>query len=384
MSADRSYEADLLSRAGKAGLGEIAAKVLAAERLTIDEGLSLYRTPHVHVVGELANHARERRHGDRTFFNVNQHVNYTNYCNKFCEFCSFDRLPGEEGAYLLSPAEVAAKIAAQRDEPITEVHIVGGVWPKLPYSYYLDLLRAVKEARPAIHVKAFTMVEIDQIAKVARKPLPVVLEELKAAGLDSCPGGGAEIFAERVHQAGYRMKISGEEWLATARAVHAAGLLSNCTMLFGHVETPAERVEHLDRLRRLQDETGGFQAYVPLAFHPANNEWSHLPGPTGLDELREIAVGRLLLDSVPHVKAYWIMLTIPVAQLALSWGADDVDGTVVEERIYHDAGARTPQAVRREELVQWIRDAGRVPVERDTLYRPIADAAGSPARTGSA
>jgi len=199
-----------------------------------------------------------------------------------------------------------------------------------------------------------------------------VLAELREAGLDSCPGGGAEIFAERVHQAGYHNKISGEEWLATARAVHRAGLRSNCTMLHGHIESPQERIDHLERLRLLQDETGGFQAYIPLSFHPANNEWSDLPGPTALDELREIAVGRLMLDNIPHIKAYWILLDIPIAQLALSFGADDVDGTVVEEKIYHDAGATTPQVVQREELIDWIREAGRIPLERDTLYRVIA------------
>ena len=362
----------ILVRAREAGLEAVAEKVLAGTRLSREDGLALYRTPHVHIVGELANLVRERKHGDHAYFNVNQHVNYTNLCVKKCEFCSFDRLPGQEGAYLMTPEDVGGKIAAQLAEPITEVHIVGGVWPKLEYSYYLDVLRAAKKARPSIHVKAFTMVEIDEIARVAKKPLAEVLVELREAGLDSCPGGGAEIFAKRVHEAGYRRKIDGEQWLATTKAVHEAGLRSNCTMLFGHIETLEERVDHLDRLRLLQDETGGFQAYIPLAFHPENNEWSHLPGPTALDELREIAVGRLMLDNIDHVKAYWIMLSIPVAQLALSWGADDVDGTVVEERIYHDAGAQTPQEVAREELVQWIRDAGRVPLERDTLYRVVS------------
>jgi aminodeoxyfutalosine synthase len=361
----------LLSRARSADLGAIAEKVVARERLSREDGVALYETPEVHVVRDLANHVRERLHGDLAYFNVNQHVNYTNYCNKFCEFCSFDRLPGQEGAYLYTPEQCAEKIREQLNEPVTEVHMVAGVWPKIPYDYYLDLLRAVKAVRPEIHVKAFTMVELDQIRRVAKKPLSVVLEELKEAGLGSCPGGGAEIFAERVQREGYRLKISGDEWLELARAVHTAGLRSNCTMLHGHIETIEERVDHLDRLRRLQDETGGFQTYVPLSFHPENNEWSHLPGPTALDELREIAVGRLLLDNIPHVKAYWIMLSIPVAQLALSWGADDVDGTVVEERIYHDAGAKTPQQVQRDELVQWIEDAGRVPVERDTLYNVV-------------
>lgn len=371
----------MLARARAANLGAIAEKVIARERLTREDGLALYRNEDVHVVRELANHCRERLHGDLAYFNVNQHINYTNYCNKFCEFCSFDRLPGQDGAYQMTPEQVAQKITEHADDPVTEVHMVAGVWPKIPYEYYLDIVRAVKRARPEIHVKAFTMVELDQIRKAAKKPMAEVLEDLKEAGLGSCPGGGAEVFADRVHREGYRLKISGDDWLATARSVHENGLRSNCTMLHGHIETLEERLDHLDRLRLLQDETGGFQTYIPLSFHPENNEWSHLPGPTALEELREIAVGRLMLDNIPHVKAYWIMLTIPVAQLALAWGADDVDGTVVEEKIYHDAGAQTPQEVQRDELVQWIRDAGRIPVERDTLYNVIwsADEALAPA-----
>jgi aminodeoxyfutalosine synthase len=215
------------------------------------------------------------------------------------------------------------------------------------------------------------MIELMQIAHVAGKPLAEVLPELIEAGLGSCPGGGAEVFADRVHKEGYHLKNTGDQWIETARTVHEAGLRSNCTMLHGHIETIEERIDHLDRLRLLQDETGGLQTYIPLSFHPENTEWSHLPGPTALDELREIAIGRLMLDNIPHVKSYWIMLGIPIAQLALSYGSDDVDGTVVEERIYHDAGATTPQEVKRAELIQWIRDAGREPVERDTLYNVI-------------
>jgi len=323
------------------------------------------------VLGLLANHVRERLHGDLAYFNVNQHVNYTNLCNKLCRFCAFQRLPGQEGAYQMTPEQVAEKVRAQLGEPVTEVHMVAGVWPRIPYEYYLEILRAVKAVRPAIHIKAFTMVELDQIAKVAKKPLEQVLPELIAAGLGSVPGGGAEVFSERVRQETYHLKLSGEQWLDTARKVHRAGLRSNCTMLHGHVETPGERVDHLDRLRLLQDETGGFQTYIPLSFHPQNSEMADVPGPTALDELREIAIGRLMLDNIAHIKAYWILMDVPVAQLALSYGADDVDGTVVEERIYHDAGATTPQQVQRSELVQWIRDAGRIPVERDTLYNVV-------------
>lgn len=374
--------------AAAAGLEAIANKLFAGERLASEDGLALYAAD-LHAVGALANWRREQLHGDLTYFNVNQHINYTNWCNKFCSFCSFDRLPGQKDAYLLEPEQAAAKIREHLDEPVTEVHMVAGVWPKIPYDYYLDLLRAVKAARPAIHIKAFTMVEIDQIWKRARQEgrhetLAEVLADLRAAGLGSCPGGGAEVFSDRVHQAGYKNKISGEQWLALACEVHRAGLRSNCTMLHGHMETAAERVDHLDRLRRLQDVTGGFQTYIPLSFHPENNEWSKYPGPTAVDELRELAVGRLMLDNIPHIKAYWILMDVPVAQTALAFGADDVDGTVVEERIYHDAGATTPQRVQRQALIDWIRDAGRVPVERDTLYQVVWSADEALAPVGAA
>lgn len=358
------------TQAAAAGIGDIAERVFAGERLSREDGVRLYGAD-LHAVGALANWVRERKHGDLTYFNVNQHVNYTNVCNKLCRFCAFQRLPGQEGAYVMKPEEVAEKIRAQLDEPVTEVHMVAGIYPKLPYEYYLDILRAVKEVRPGIHIKAFTMIELMQIARRAKKPLAEVLPELVEAGLGSCPGGGAEVFSDRVRDEGYDKKNTGDEWIDTARTVHQAGLHSNCTMLHGHIETVEERVDHLDRLRLLQDETGGFQTYIPLSFHPDNTEWSHLPGPTALEELREIAVSRLLLDNIPHIKAYWIMLSIPVAQMALAYGADDVDGTVVEEKIYHEAGATTPQKVLRAELVQWIRDAGRIPVERDTIYNVL-------------
>lgn len=358
------------SQAAAAGIGDIAERVFAGERLSRADGVRLYGAD-LHAVGALANWVRERKHGDLTYFNVNQHINYTNVCNKLCRFCAFQRLPGQEGAYVMKPEEVAEKIRAQLDEPVTEVHMVAGIYPKLPYEYYLDILRAVKEVRPGIHIKAFTMIELMQIARRAKRPLAEVLPELVEAGLGSCPGGGAEVFADRVRDEGYDKKNTGDEWIDTARTVHQAGLHSNCTMLHGHIETVEERVDHLDRLRLLQDETGGFQTYIPLSFHPDNTEWSHLPGPTALEELREIAVSRLLLDNIDHIKAYWIMLSIPVAQMALAYGADDVDGTVVEEKIYHEAGATTPQQVLRAELVQWIRDAGRIPVERDTIYNVL-------------
>ena len=374
-------EARLLTQATAAGLEAIAAKVIASERLSFDDGMELYANADLFAVGALANHVRERIHGDATYFNVNQHINYTNLCKRLCKFCAFQRLPGQDGAYLMTPEDAAEKITEQLDQPVTEVHVVGGVWPKLDYDYYLNLLRAIKAARPEIHIKGFTMVELDEIVKQAKKPVAEVLADLKEAGLDSCPGGGAEVFSEEVRQATYPQKMPGSRWLEMSSAVHEAGLFSNCTMLHGHVDKPKHRVDHMIKLRELQDgslaKSGGhLQAYIPLSFHPDNSELAHLEAPTALDELREIAVARLMLDNIPHIKAYWILMDIPTAQTALSFGANDVDGTVVEEKIYHEAGATTPQEVQREELVRWIEDAGRVAVERNTTYRAIGDANG--------
>ncbi|MDP6370265.1 MAG: CofH family radical SAM protein, partial [Planctomycetota bacterium] len=301
-------------------LADLADKVQAGQRLTVEDGLRLYRTPDLYALAALANFVRERLHGDRTYFNVNQHINYTNICNKFCRFCAFQRRPKQEGAYWMTPEEIAERITHHLAEPVTEIHMVAGIYPKLGFDYYLDILRAVKSVRPEVHIKAFTMVELDQIARLAKRPLEDVLPELMAAGLDSVPGGGAEVFSERVRQLTYPQKMSGQRWLEVARTVHAAGLRSNCTMLYGHIETLEERLEHMDLLRRLQDESGGFQAYIPLSFHPDGSEMAEVPGPTALEELREMAVSRLMLDNIPHIKAYWIMLDIPIAQLALSFG----------------------------------------------------------------
>ncbi|RMH02578.1 MAG: aminofutalosine synthase MqnE [Planctomycetota bacterium] len=358
----------LEARAAATGLQGIPSKVRAGERLAPADALALYRSDDLPLIGLLADEVRTRLHGDAAFYNVNIHVNYTNWCNKFCSFCAFQRRPKDEGAYCLSPDQVHEELSRANPEA-TEVHMVAGVWPALPYEYYLDLLRAAKAARPDIHVKAFTMVEIDQIVKTAGKPLPEVLAELQEAGLDSLPGGGAEVFSERVRRDLYPKKMGAERWIELARGIHAFGFRTNCTMLYGMTETLEERVDHLVRLRKLQDETGGFQAYVPLAFHPANTGLAHLPMPGPHERLRSIAIGRLFLDNIPHVKAYWVMLGLPVAQMALAMGADDLDGTVSQERIYHDAGAGTPEALDRPALHRLIREAGRVPVERDTLYR---------------
>lgn len=356
----------------RADLGPIGEKVFAGKRLSFDEGVALFRSRDLNAVGALANWMREKKHGHATFFNTNQHINYTNICNKKCLFCAFQRLPGQEGAYSMTPEQAASRIRDLLDEPVTEVHMVGGIDPKLPYDYYLDLLRAVKRARPSIHIKAFTMVEIEEIQRQSGgKSLEEVFADLKEAGLGSLPGGGPEVFAERVHQAIFPLKIGADRWLEIAKTAHRCGLKSNCTMLYGHIETVEERVDHLIRLREAQDETGGFQTYIPLRFHPENTEMSHIPAPTGFDDLQNIAVARLLLDNIPHIKAYWIMLGQAIAQIALSFGADDIDGTVAEEKIYHEAGATTPQSMTRQELMRLICAAGRVPVERDTLYNIV-------------
>ncbi len=354
-----------------AGLARVFRKALDGERLTGDDGLALYACPDINVLGYMANVVRERRNGDVCYFVRNQHVNYTNICNKDCSFCAFYVRAKDPAGYVLSVEDVRRRVLDQIAEPITEIHMVAGINPRLPYAYYLDIVRAVKETRPAVTVKAFTMIELAEIVRVARKPREEVFEELKAAGLGSLPGGGAEVLSDRVHDAIFPLKLTPDEWLDWARAAHRAGLRSNCTMLYGHIETAAERVEHLLKVRDLQDETGGFLTFIPLAFHPDNTELSHLPMTTGLQDLKQIAVARLMLDNFDHVKSFWIMVSPQISQLSLWYGADDIDGTIIREEITHAAGARTPQALTRSELVDLIREAGRVPVERDALYNTV-------------
>ncbi len=358
----------LEARATRTGLAGVPSRIRAGERLDAAAGLALYRSDDLALIGLLAHEVRERMWDLDAFYNVNIHINYTNWCNKFCAFCAFQRRPNDEGAYCLTPEQIHDQLRAA-NPAATEVHMVAGVWPALPYEYYLDICRAAKSARPDIMVKAFTMVEVDQIVKTAGKPVEDVLADLKEAGLDSLPGGGAEVFSERVRLQLYPKKMGAGRWMELARAIHRFGFKTNCTMLYGMTETLEERVEHLLALRALQDETRGFQAYIPLAFHPANTELDHLPFPSAAERLRSVAIGRLLLDNIPHVKAYWIMLGVSVAQTALRMGADDLDGTVTQEKIYHAAGAETPQSLARADLHHLILEAGCVPVERDTLYR---------------
>jgi aminodeoxyfutalosine synthase len=352
-------------------LEPIAAKVMAGERLTSDDGLALYRSPDLLAIGWLANHVREKRHGDVCYFNVNRHINPTNVCVAHCKLCAFGRSPDAPGAYTFALEEIWQRAEQGRREGATEFHLVGGLHPDLPFAYFLDLIRGLKARCPGVHLKAFTMVEVGYFARISKLSIRDTLVALKDAGVDSLPGGGAEIFNPRVRKIICDHKVSGQQWLNIARTAHQIGLRSNATMLYGHIENDEERVEHLLALRNLQDQTGGFVAFIPLAFHPENTGLAHLPKPTGFTDLKTIAVSRLLLDNFDHIKAYWIMLTPSVAQVALRFGADDIDGTVVEEKIYHDAGATTAQFTSRSQLERLIREAGRVPVERDTLYRPV-------------
>ncbi len=354
-----------------ARLKPIADKVLAGERLDYDDGIALYRTSDLLAVGWLANYIREKRHGNTCYYNVNRHINPTNVCVAHCRLCAFGRSPDAPGAYTFALEEIWQRAEQGTREGATEFHLVGGLHPDLPFDYFLDLMRGLKQRCPGVHLKAFTMVEVGYFARIAKLSIRDTLVKLKDAGVDSLPGGGAEIFNPRVRKVICDHKVSGQQWLNIARAAHQIGLRSNATMLYGHIETEEERVEHLLLLRELQDETHGFVAFIPLAFHPENTALAHLPKPTGFADLKNIAVSRLLLDNFDHIKAYWIMLTPRIAQIALRFGADDMDGTVVEEKIYHDAGATTSQFTPRAELERLIREAGRVPVERDTLYRPI-------------
>jgi aminodeoxyfutalosine synthase len=353
------------------GLQLIAGRVVAGERLRSEDGVALYRSNDLLALGYLANHVREKLHAKRTYFNVNRHINPTNICVANCKLCAFGRQPDAPGAYALA-LEEAFRLAGQSwTEAVTEFHIVGGLHPDLPFEYYLELLRGLKQRFPHVHLKAFTAVEVAYFSQLTRLSIREVLEKLKGAGLGSLPGGGAEIFAPEVRRVICDHKIGAYVWLKVHRTAHELGLHSTATMLYGHIESAEDRVNHLLELRQLQDETHGFLAFVPLAFHPANTALAHLPETTGFTDLKNIAVSRLLLDNFPHIKAYWQSLTQPVAQVALRFGADDLDGTVVEEKIYHDAGAATPQAMTRQQIICLIREAGHEPVERDTLYRPV-------------
>ena len=344
-------------------------------RLNLEDGIRLFDSPDLLAVGWLANRERERRHGARTYYNCNIRLEATNVCVASCLFCSFARLkPGDPGAYTMSLEEAWDKLRSRSHQPLTEVHVVNGLHPDLPFSYYTELLQGFKRIRPDIHLKCFTAVEIAFFADLYGMTDEQVLRDLMAAGLDSLPGGGAEIFADRVRGKIANDKCGTERYLEIHRTAHRLGMRSNITMLYGHIETSEERVDHMLRARALQDETGGFQAFIPLAFHPDNNQMRKLPAPTATDTLRVHAVARLMLDNIPHIKAFWIATGVEVAQTALWFGADDLDGTVQEEKIYHMAGSRTPEAMTPKQIERLITSAGREPLERDTLYNVVTHA----------
>lgn len=352
-------------------LKPIYEKVTAGARLSCEDGIALYRTPDILAVGWMANLVRERIHGNVTYFNVNRHINPTDVCVASCRLCAFGKKAKDPRAYTMSLEQAWETAGHGWTEAVTEFHIVGGLHPELTLDWYCEMFRGLKERFPGIHLKALTMVEIAYLARRTKLSYAETIQRLIDAGVDSLPGGGAEIFSERVRRVICDHKIDGDEWIEVARTAHRLGLKSNCTMLYGHIENEEDRVDHLLKLRALQDETGGLVTFIPLAFHPDNTPLAHIPPTTGFDDIRNIAVSRLLLDNVLHVKAYWVMMTPRIAQVAQRFGADDIDGTVVEEKIYHDAGATTTQSLRRSELLRLIREAGREPVERDTLYRPV-------------
>jgi len=366
-------------------LTPVADKVLAGERLDREDGIVVATTNDLLGVGRLANIVRERLHGDRTYYNINRHLNPTNVCVASCKLCAFyvpwrDR----EKGWTYTVEQAVEMAARDVDKSVSELHIVGGLHPKLRTEYYEELFQALKERFPWIHLKALTMTELDFISTASRIELGELISRLRNAGLDSCPGGGAEIFAEHVRSRICDHKTDGHRWLEIAREVHRAGIRSNCTMLYGHVETAEDRIDHLLALRELQDETGGFQCMIPLAFHPENTELDHLSSTGGRLDVQTIATTRLVLDNVPHLKAYWIMLGEKIAQIALHFGANDLDGTVVDERITYAAGGTAGTGLDRRRIEHLIREAGRTPVLRDTLYRPLDSSFAAPASSVAA
>jgi aminodeoxyfutalosine synthase len=353
-------------------LASIRVKVEAHERLTLDDGMFLYR-PEVplHEVGQLANQVRERFNGNFAYYNINTHLNPTNVCVYRCTFCAFRSDLRDPKGYAMSDEQILARGREAVDNGCTEMHIVGGLHHQMKYDWYLNIIRILHQAYPRLHLKGWTAVEINWFQHLTKKPVREILTDLVDAGLGSLPGGGAEIFHPEVRDRICEHKADASNWFDIHRTAHQLGLKSNCTMLYGHIENAYHRIDHLIRLRQLQDETGGFQTFIPLAFHPDNTGLAHIKKPTSLMDLRTMAVSRLMLDNVPHIKAYWIMLGIGTAQTALSYGADDLDGTVRHELIYHDAGAETPEIISVEEIRRLIIEAGREPVERDTLYHRV-------------
>jgi aminodeoxyfutalosine synthase len=352
-------------------MAEIRSKVEGGERLTFDDGLHLDRHADLFLLGELANIVRERKNGNVTYYNVNEHLNPTNICVYRCTFCAFRADLKSSKGYIMLEEQVLERAREADQRGCTELHIVGGLHHQMPYEWYLNIIRIIHRDFPNLHLKAWTAVEWDWFARLTGRPTKELLAQMKDAGLGSLPGGGAEIFHPDIRPKICEYKADADDWLRIHREAHELGLHSNATMLYGHIESIEHRLDHLIRLRELQDRTGGFQTFIPLAFHPANTRLDHIQKPSGLVDLRTMALSRLMLDNFPHVKAYWIMLGIQIAQVAQSYGADDLDGTVVHEKIYHDAGSESPEEITVPELRRLIEEAGRVPVERDTLYHEV-------------
>lgn len=352
-------------------LAKIRDKVLSGKRLTEADALELFKSDDIFLLAVLASHVAEKKNGRKAYFVRNRHINPTNICVNRCRFCAFSRSEGQEGAYGMTVSEILKKLKAEKLKiPYSELHIVGGLHPDWPFTYYLELLSTIKKEFPKLHIKAFTAVEIDYFSKISGLSLEETLKSLKLCGLESMPGGGAEIFAPGIRNKLCPEKISGDRWLEVMAVAHKVGLRTNATMLYGHIESYKDRIDHLMKLRKLQDKTGGFQAFIPLAYHPKNTE---IKGSytSGIDDLKTIAISRLFLDNFDHIKAYWVMLGEKISQLALRFGADDIDGTIIEEKITHSAGGLTGGQLTAEQLSDMIKKAGRVPVERDSFYRKI-------------
>ncbi len=352
-------------------LEQIYAKVRQGSRLSKEDGICIYDTQDLLGLGRLADHARTARHGKKAYYIYNQHLNYTNICKNRCRFCAYARDDGDKEAYIWSMDEIEKRLLERIDEPVSELHIVGGLNESLSFDYFIDLLKTVKRIRPKATIKAFTCVEIDYLSNLSGLSLEDTVSQLRDAGLAMMPGGGAEVLNSRVHDELFPKKIGHNRWLEIVKTVHKAGIKTNATMLYGHIETIEERVDHLISLRDLQDETQGFSAFIPLAFHSQNTELSHLPPTTAMDDLKNVAAARLLLDNFDHIKAYWVMIGESLAQVALNFGADDLDGTIIEERITHTAGARSAKGLTQEQMENMIRSAGFEPVQRDSFYNPV-------------
>ena len=353
-------------------LYKINEKVAAGERLDFDDGILLYNSHDLIGVGHLADFDRRRRHGDKAYYVYNQHLNYTNICINRCLFCAYARDKDENGAFTLSLDDIKSNLLERIDEPVRELHVVGGLNPSLSFDYYINLIKIIGEIRPDATIKAFTAVEIDYLARIANLSLHKTIAKLKEAGLSMIPGGGAEVMSSRVRERLFPKKIDDKRWLEVMETLHGRGLTSNATMLYGHIETVKERVLHLIRLRELQDKTKGFSAFIPLAFHSKNTKLPHLPSTTAFDDLKNVAVARLMLDNFDHIKAYWVMIGEKLAQVALSFGADDLDGTIIEEKITHMAGAKSAKGLTCSQIEHLITSAGFKPVERDSFYNPVA------------